>query len=165
MRCPTGGPRAELAILPATANGGGRAASRRDGCRRGVLFAEPGLGLVPSPVADGAPHGVYLATGRGAVDGWLLRVPATVLRDLTTAWFPFGAHPCKGVYGTRARSSRWRGGAPPSSPSARSPPVSRTRSTTPVAAALEDACGALLSSVVVDCAVSGPQFRARRAAP
>jgi signal transduction histidine kinase len=45
-------------------------------------------------------HGVYLATGRGAVAGTLLRVPATALRQRTQEWFPFGAHLIGGLYGT-----------------------------------------------------------------
>src|SRR3954447_2329422 len=48
-------------------------------------------------------HGVYLATGRGAAEGRVLRVPAPALRELATAWFPLGVHLIEGVYGT-ARS-------------------------------------------------------------
>jgi signal transduction histidine kinase len=48
-------------------------------------------------------QGVYLATGRGAAAGRLLRVPAEVLRDRVDAWFPFGKHLIQGLYGT-ARS-------------------------------------------------------------
>jgi signal transduction histidine kinase len=48
-------------------------------------------------------HGVYLATGRGASDGRVLRVPAEVLRDRLNAWFPFGRHLIEGLYHT-ARS-------------------------------------------------------------
>jgi signal transduction histidine kinase len=48
-------------------------------------------------------HGVYLATGRGAVPGRVLRVPAEVLRDRSNAWFPFGGHLIQGLYRT-ARS-------------------------------------------------------------
>ncbi len=48
-------------------------------------------------------HGVYLATGRGAVAGRLLRVPAKALRERFNAWFPFGVHLVEGLYGT-ARS-------------------------------------------------------------
>jgi signal transduction histidine kinase len=48
-------------------------------------------------------HGVYLATGRGAADGRILRVPADVLRDRLNAWFPFGKHLIQGLYHT-ARS-------------------------------------------------------------
>ena len=45
-------------------------------------------------------HGVYLATGRGVVDGWVLRVPADVLRERSSAWFPFGGHLIEGLYRT-----------------------------------------------------------------
>jgi signal transduction histidine kinase len=48
-------------------------------------------------------HGVYLATGRGATDGRIFRVPAAVLRDRLNAWFPLGRHLIEGLYGT-ARS-------------------------------------------------------------
>ena len=48
-------------------------------------------------------HGVYLATGRGATGGRVLRVPAEVLRDRFNAWFPFGRHLIEGLYRT-ARS-------------------------------------------------------------
>jgi signal transduction histidine kinase len=48
-------------------------------------------------------HGVYLATGRGATDGRVLRVPAEVLRERFNAWFPFGRHLIEGLYHT-ARS-------------------------------------------------------------
>jgi signal transduction histidine kinase len=48
-------------------------------------------------------HGVYLATGRGAASGRVLRVPAEVLRERSNAWFPFGGHLIQGLYHT-ARS-------------------------------------------------------------
>ena len=48
-------------------------------------------------------HGVYLATGRGAAPGRVLRVPARVLRERSDAWFPFGGHLIQGLYHT-ARS-------------------------------------------------------------
>ena len=48
-------------------------------------------------------HGVYLATGRGAADGRIFRVPAEVLRDRLDAWFPLGRRLIEGLYGT-ARS-------------------------------------------------------------
>ena len=48
-------------------------------------------------------QGVYLATGRGSAPGRVLRVPAGVLRERLTAWFPFGKHLIEGLYGT-ARS-------------------------------------------------------------
>jgi signal transduction histidine kinase len=48
-------------------------------------------------------HGTYLATGRGASTGRVLKVPAEVLRDRAGEWFPFGAHLIAGLYRT-ARS-------------------------------------------------------------
>src|SRR5215467_3037678 len=48
-------------------------------------------------------HGVYLATGRGRTPGRVLRVPAKVLRERTSAWFPLGEHLIEGLYHT-ARS-------------------------------------------------------------
>jgi signal transduction histidine kinase len=48
-------------------------------------------------------HGVYLATGRGATGGRVLRVPAEVLRERFSAWFPLGRHLIEGLYHT-ARS-------------------------------------------------------------
>jgi signal transduction histidine kinase len=48
-------------------------------------------------------QGVYLATGRVVTGGWVLRVPAEVLRELTSSWFPFGGHLIEGLYRT-ARS-------------------------------------------------------------
>jgi len=48
-------------------------------------------------------HGVYLATGRGATVGRVLRVPADALRDLAQAWFPLATHLIEGLYST-ARS-------------------------------------------------------------
>jgi signal transduction histidine kinase len=48
-------------------------------------------------------HGVYLATGRGAAGGRVLRVPAEVLRERVSAWFPLGRHLVEGLYHT-ARS-------------------------------------------------------------
>jgi signal transduction histidine kinase len=43
-------------------------------------------------------HGVYLATGRGAARGRVLRVPAERLRDRANAWFPFGVHLISGLF-------------------------------------------------------------------
>ncbi|MFL6064956.1 MAG: sensor histidine kinase [Friedmanniella sp.] len=45
-------------------------------------------------------HGVYLASGRGAVPGRVLRVPATALRERSSAWFPFAGHLIQGLYTT-----------------------------------------------------------------
>ena len=48
-------------------------------------------------------QGVYLATGRAAASGRVLRVPAEMLRARMNAWFPLGAHLVEGLYRT-ARS-------------------------------------------------------------
>jgi signal transduction histidine kinase len=48
-------------------------------------------------------QGVYLATGRAATTGRVLRIPAGVLRERMTAWFPLGGHLIEGLYRT-ARS-------------------------------------------------------------
>ncbi len=42
----------------------------------------------------------YLATGRGASDGRMFRVPSTALGDLARAWFPFGVHLIEGFFQT-----------------------------------------------------------------
>ena len=48
-------------------------------------------------------QGVYLATGRGAAAGRVLRVPAEALGEKVNDWFPFGRHLIQGLYRT-ARS-------------------------------------------------------------
>jgi signal transduction histidine kinase len=45
-------------------------------------------------------HGVYLATGRGAAHGRVLRVPADQLRERANSWFPFGVHLIRGLVHT-----------------------------------------------------------------
>jgi signal transduction histidine kinase len=45
-------------------------------------------------------NGVYLATGRGVLPGRVLRVPAEVLRALSSSWFPFGGHLIEGLFRT-----------------------------------------------------------------
>ncbi len=48
-------------------------------------------------------QGVYLATGRAATAGRVLRVPAEVLREWVNAWLPLGGRLIEGLYRT-ARS-------------------------------------------------------------
>lgn len=48
-------------------------------------------------------QGVYIATGRGALPGRILRLPAPALRDLTNAWLPLASRLLEGLYST-ARS-------------------------------------------------------------
>ena len=45
-------------------------------------------------------HGAYLATGRGTVSGRVLKVPADLLRERISAWFPLAVHLIEGLYGT-----------------------------------------------------------------
>jgi signal transduction histidine kinase len=45
-------------------------------------------------------NGVYLATGRAATDGRLLRVPAQALRSWSNRWFAFGDHILEGLFRT-----------------------------------------------------------------
>ena len=42
----------------------------------------------------------YLATGRGADAGVMLRIPSAALGERATAWFPFGVHLVKGFFQT-----------------------------------------------------------------
>ena len=73
---------------------------------RHVGHEETVLGVMDSPGqwAGGFrawdAHGVYLATGRGAARGRVLRVPAERLRDRANAWFPFGVHLIRGLVHT-----------------------------------------------------------------
>jgi len=76
---------------------------------RHVGHEETLLGVMDSPGqwAGGFqawdPNGVYMATGRGAAAGRVLRVPAEQLRDLADAWFPLGAHLIRGLAQTARR--------------------------------------------------------------
>jgi signal transduction histidine kinase len=45
-------------------------------------------------------HAGYLATGRGADTGVMLRIPAEALGERVRAWFPFGVHLVKGFFQT-----------------------------------------------------------------
>jgi len=112
-------------------------------------------------------HGVYLATGRGVSAGRVLRVSAEVLRDRTDAWFPFGGHLIRGVYGTartiestvRQRESLVTLGtlAAGLAHEINNPASAATRSVD----ALEDACQVLLSSLgrLAEDEISARQFR------
>ncbi len=48
-------------------------------------------------------HGVYIATGRAAERGRILRVPAPALKEWSTTWFPVGVHIIEGVFRTARR--------------------------------------------------------------
>ena len=76
-------------------------------------------------------HGVYLATGRGVAAGRVLRVPADGAARAVERVVPVRRAPDRGALPHRPHpSSRRRGSASRWSPSAPSPPASRTRSTT-----------------------------------
>ena len=111
-------------------------------------------------------HGVYLATGRGAVRGRTLRVPAEQLRDRANAWFPFGVHLIRGLVNTvrniesmaRQREALVALGtlAAGLAHEINNPASAATRAVD----ALEDTCEALLSSLgrLAECSISAAQF-------
>lgn len=113
-------------------------------------------------------HGVYLATARGKTPGRLLRVPSETLRQLSDAWFPFGAHLIAGLYGTarsiestaRQHSSLITLGtlAAGLAHEINNPAAAATRA----ADALGDACDAVLASPgsLAAAQISGDQFAA-----
>ena len=119
-------------------------------------------------------QGVYLATGRAATTGRVLRIPAGVLRERMNAWFPLGGHLIEGLYRTarsieataRQRQSLVTLGtlAAGLAHEINNPAAAAVRAVD----ALEDACQALLASVSRLAAhqVSAQQFaRAGHAAP
>ena len=111
-------------------------------------------------------HGVYLATGRGAVRGRVLRVPAEFLRDRANAWFPFGVHLILGLILSvrnieavaRQREALVALGtlAAGLAHEMNNPASAATRSVD----ALEGTCEALLSSLgrLAECSISAAQF-------
>ncbi|TWD84692.1 histidine kinase/DNA gyrase B/HSP90-like ATPase [Kribbella amoyensis] len=113
-------------------------------------------------------HGVYLATGQGVVEGRILRVPAEALRERTDAWFPFGGHLVKGLYGTarsieamaRQRESLVTLGklAAGLAHEINNPAAAATRSVS----ALDKACTTLLSALgqLADGQITAAQFTA-----
>ena len=77
-------------------------------------------------------HGAYLATGRAATAGRILRVPAAELRRLSDArGSPSACTSSRACPGPPGTTSRWPGSGRRSPPSARWPPGWRTSSTTP----------------------------------
>ena len=113
-------------------------------------------------------QGVYLATGRAATTGRVLRVPAEVLRDRMAAWFPLGGYLIEGLYRTarsieataRQRQSLVTLGtlAAGLAHELNNPAAAAVRA----ADALEDACQELLASVgrLAAQQVSAQQFAA-----
>ena len=57
----------------------------------------------PAASARGTTNGIYLATGRGATPGRVLRLDAPRLRELVNHWFPLAGHLIGGLHHT-ARS-------------------------------------------------------------
>jgi signal transduction histidine kinase len=112
-------------------------------------------------------QGVYLATGRGVAAGRVLRVPSEVLRERSNAWFPFGGHLIRGLYGTartiestaRQRESLVTLGklAAGLAHEINNPAAAATRAVD----ALQDACQTLLSSLgrLARDEISARQFR------
>ena len=98
-------------------------------------------------------QGVYLATGRAATTGRVLRIPAEVLREWVSAWLPLGGYLIEGLYRTarsieataRQRQSLVTLGtlAAGLAHEINNPAAATVRAVD----ALEDACQALLASV------------------
>ncbi|MDQ3533744.1 MAG: ATP-binding protein [Actinomycetota bacterium] len=111
-------------------------------------------------------NGVYLATGRGAAPGRILRVPAELLQDLANAWFPFGVHLIGGLVHSvrniesvaRQREALVALGtlAAGLAHEMNNPASAATRAVD----ALEDTCEALLSSLgrLAEGSISAAQF-------
>jgi signal transduction histidine kinase len=110
----------------------------------------------------------YMATGRGATSGVMLRVPAEALGEWARAWFPFGVHLIEGFFQTvrnmealsRQREALAALGtlAAGLSHEINNPASAAVRA----AGALQDTCDALVSSLVhlAERSLSSGQFLA-----
>jgi signal transduction histidine kinase len=110
----------------------------------------------------------YMATGRGASSGVMLRVPAEALGEWARAWFPFGVHLIEGFFQTvrnmealsRQREALAALGtlAAGLSHEINNPASAAVRA----AGALQDTCDALVSSLVglAERSLSSEQFLA-----
>ena len=73
---------------------------RRSGREESVVAAMDRPGLWAGGFRAWADNLGYLATGRGAGPGRILRVPSGALGDWARAWFPFGVHLIEGCFQT-----------------------------------------------------------------
>jgi signal transduction histidine kinase len=141
---------------------------RRAGHEENVLGVMDSPGQWAGGFRAWDPHGVYLATGRGAARGRVLRVPAEQLRDRAIAWFPFGVHLIRGLFNTvrnienvtRQREALVALGtlAAGLAHEMNNPASAATRAVD----ALEDSCEVLLSTLekLADGSISPAQFLA-----
>ncbi len=73
---------------------------RRAGREESVVAAMDRPGVWAGGFRAWAESAGYLATGRAAGPGRVLRVPAAPLGELVRAWFPFGVHMIEGFFQT-----------------------------------------------------------------
>jgi signal transduction histidine kinase len=76
---------------------------RRVGSEETVLGAMSAPGQWAGGFQAWDEHGVYFATGRGAVGGRIFTMTASSLRDLSHQWFAFGVHFIEGLVNTVRR--------------------------------------------------------------
>jgi signal transduction histidine kinase len=73
---------------------------RRGGGEEAVVGVMDRPGVWAGGFRAWADKAGYLATGRGASPGLMLRIPSQALGDLARAWFPFGVHMIEGFFQT-----------------------------------------------------------------